>query len=163
MGWARGADKEAGPGRALSVSSEQQPNIDFASFFVRFTTVIHMVWKFCLGLRHVVFTTSCLRESKVSDPDGSVNTYGLRRLASPSLVPDPVNTHLFMVKVRLVGRLPSLTTSHVRMQGSTLASLLAPTLYLYTRTYSSMASQTVTTPACAALAYPNTRTTNRQL
>lgn len=84
MGWARGADKEAGPGRALSVSSEQQPNIDFASFFVRFTTVIHMVWKFCLGLRHVVFTTSCLRESKVSDPDGSVNTYGLRRLASPS-------------------------------------------------------------------------------
>lgn len=161
MGWAGRAEKQAGPGRALSVFSDHQPNIHFASFRPVYDG--HTVWKFCLGLRHVVLLPAAF--GRVSDPDGSVNTYGLRRLGSPSLVPDPVNTHLFMVKVRLVGRLPSLTTSIVRMQpmqGSKLASLLAPTLYLYTRTYSSMASQTVTTPACAALAYPNTRTTKSQ-
>lgn len=52
MGWARRAEKEAGPGRALSVSSDHQPNIHFASFCPVYDG--HTVWKFCLGLRHVV-------------------------------------------------------------------------------------------------------------
>lgn len=80
MGWARRAEKEAGPGRALSVSSDHQPNIHFASFCPVYDG--HTVWKFCLGLRHVVLLPAAF--GRVSDPDGSVNTYGLRRLASPS-------------------------------------------------------------------------------
>lgn len=121
MGWARRAEKEAGPGRALSVSSDHQPNIHFASFCPVYDG--HTVWKFCLGLRHVVLLPAAAGTPSVQPVEyqiqmgRSIRT-GCGDSPRPRLacIPDPVNTHLFMVKVRLVGCLPSLTTSHVRMQ-----------------------------------------------
>jgi hypothetical protein len=167
MGWARRAEKEAGPGRALSVSSDHQPNIHFASFCPVYDG--HTVWKFCLGLRHVVLLPAAAGTPSVQPVEyqiqmgRSIRT-GCGDSPRPRLACTGSSQYASFYGQGTACGLFAFV-NHIARTYAANANLrhclLLPCICI--RTYSSMASQTVTTPACAALAYPNTRTTNRQL